>query len=152
MAAGVEERTRLGGLYPLLLAVQTAGLAIILWQGAPVYRRILAGPQGPSADPETLILAAVAVVLIQVAYWLRVVLIPSLSLSPNVFLSHLLLFLSRLSFIFGAALFTAVMYYRFPELENSLPRFAVLVAVLFSIFCYSLELEWLASELARRPK
>jgi hypothetical protein len=60
------------------------------------------------------------------------------------------LFASRFSFIFGAALFTAIMYYRFPELEKSISRLALLVAVLFSIFCYSLELEWLALELSDR--
>jgi hypothetical protein len=75
-----------------------------------------------------------------------------LTLSPNVFLRHIVLFVGRLSFIFGAALFTAVMYLRFPELERSIPRFAVLVAVLFSMFCYSLELEWLALQLNGRRK
>jgi hypothetical protein len=144
---GIEERTRFAGLYLLLLTVQTAGLAIILSQGAPIYRRILAGSAGPSASPGTLALGLLGVGLIQGAYWLRTFVIPSLKLRPRMFLSHVALFVSRLRFIFGAALFTAIMYYRFPELEKSIPRLAVLVAVLFSIFCYALELEWLASEL-----
>lgn len=139
-------------LYSVLLFAQTAGLAIILWQGAPVYRRIVAGFPGPSAGPRAIILAILAVVLIQGAYWLRTAIIPSLMLPPNKFLTHIVLFLGRLSFIFGAALFTAVMYYRFPELEKSMPRLAVLIAVLFSVFCYSLELEWLALELNRSTK
>ncbi len=126
--------------------METAGLGIILWQGAPIYRRILAGSVGP-ASPETLMLGLLGVGLIQVAYWLRRAAISSLKLKPLLFLSHIVLFISRLSFIFGAALFTAIMYYRFPEFEKSIPRLAVLVAVLFSIFCYALELEWLASEL-----
>jgi hypothetical protein len=137
-------------LYCLLLLAQTAGLAIILWQGAPVYRRIVAGSDRSNAEPRVLILATLAIGLIQGAYWLRRALIPSLTLSPNAFLGHVVLFGGRLSFIFGAALFTAVMYYRFPELEKSLPRAAVLVGVLFSMFCYSLELEWLALELNGR--
>ena len=99
-----------------------------------------------------LILATLTVGLMQGAYWLRTAIIPSLTLSPNVFLRHIVLFLGRLSFIFGAALFTAVMYFRFPELEKSIPRFAVLVAVLFSMFCYSLEMEWLALQLNGRRK
>jgi len=59
----------------------------------------------------------------QGAYWLRTAIIPSLTLLPNIFLRHIVLFLGHLSFIFGAALFTAVMYFRFPELEKSIPRF-----------------------------
>jgi hypothetical protein len=137
-------------LYYSLLFVQTAGLAIILWQGVPVYRRVIAGSEGPNAESRAIILAIVAVGLIQGAYWLRTAIIPSLALPRNIFVSHIVLFLGRLSFIFGAALFTAVMYYRFPELEKSIPRLFVLIAVLFSLFCYSLELEWLASELNGR--
>jgi|SRR4029077_812401 hypothetical protein len=41
--------------------VQTGGLAIILWRGTPVYRRILEGPQGPSAASRKLILATLVV-------------------------------------------------------------------------------------------
>ena len=88
----------------------------------------------------------------QGAYWLRTAIIPSLTLSANVFLSHIVLFVGRLSFLFGTALFTAVMYIRLPELEKSIPRLAVLVAVLFSMFCYSLDLEWLALQLKCRRK
>jgi hypothetical protein len=37
-------------------------------------------------------------------------------------------------------------------MEKSFPRLAVLIAVFFSMFCYSLELEWLALELADQHK
>jgi hypothetical protein len=94
-----------------------------------------------AATPEGLLLGTAAVVLIQISYWLRVSLIPTLALPRNAFLSHIALFFGRLSFILGAALFTVVMYYRFPELEKSIPRLLVLIGVLFSMFCYSLELE-----------
>ena len=133
-------------LYFLLLFIQTSGLAVLIWQGAPAYRRIIAEP-GSSAEARTLMLAALAVGLMQGAYWLRTTRIPSLPLPPNLFLNHVLLFVGRLSFLLGTALFTAVMYYRLPDLEKSLPRLAVLVASLFAMFCYSLELEWLARQL-----
>ena len=138
-------------LYCLLLCLQTAGLSTVIWQGAPVYRRIVAGSEGPNASPEALILAMVAVALMQGAYWLPTATIPGLALPQNVFLSHLLLFVGRLSFILGTALFTAVMYYRLPDLERSIPRLAVLIAALFSMFCYSIELEWLALQFNNRP-
>ncbi|MGO9684682.1 MAG: hypothetical protein ACLPTZ_19255, partial [Beijerinckiaceae bacterium] len=90
--------------------------------------------------------------LMQGAYWLRTAIISTLRLPPNVFLNHIVLLFSRLSFIFGGALFTAVIYLRLPDLEKSIPRFVVLVAVLFSMFCYSRELEWLATELTGRHR
>jgi hypothetical protein len=127
-------------LYSLSPTMQTAGLAMIVWEGAPAYRRLLADADRPAATPEGLLLGTAAVVLIQISYWLRVSLIPTLALPRNVFLSHITLFFGRLRFILGAALFT-VMYYRFPELEKSIPRLLVLIGVLFSMFCYSLELE-----------
>jgi hypothetical protein len=43
------------------------------------------------------------------------------------------------------------MYFRFPELEKSIPRLLVLIGVLFSMFCYSMELEWLASQVSNHP-
>jgi hypothetical protein len=139
-------------LYSLSLTMQTAGLVMIVWEGAPIYRRLLADADRPAATPEGLLLGTAAVVLIQISYWLRVSLIPTLALPRNVFLSHIALFFGRLSFILGAALFTVVMYYRFPELEKSIPRLLVLIGVLFSMFCYSLGLEWLALQLNGRPR
>jgi hypothetical protein len=138
-------------LYSLSPTMQTAGLAMIVWEGAPAYRRLLADADRPAATPEGLLLGTAAVVLIQISYWLRVSLIPTLALPRNVFLSHITLFFGRLRFILGAALFT-VMYYRFPELEKSIPRLLVLIGVLFSMFCYSLELEWLPLQLNGRPR
>jgi hypothetical protein len=65
--------------------VQTGAVAIILWQGIPVYRRILAGSfDGPNAGPTALILATFAVVVVQGAYWFRVATIPSLQLPRHI--------------------------------------------------------------------
>ncbi len=43
------------------VASADGGLAIILWQGAPVYRRILGVSEGPNAEPRALILATLTV-------------------------------------------------------------------------------------------
>ena len=95
--------------------------------------------------------AATAVVLIQGAYWLRSTIVPSLKLRPNIFLSHVALFIGRVSFILGTALFTAIVYYRPPEIQLApLLQFVVFVTVLFSMFCYSLELERLGRTLDER--
>jgi MFS superfamily sulfate permease-like transporter len=59
----------------------------------------------------------------------------------------ILLFASRVNFFFGGAFFSAVFFRHLPELEvfPSLGQTAIkalyLAAVLFGLFCYSLELE-----------
>ncbi|WP_244479962.1 hypothetical protein [Methylobacterium sp. Leaf94] len=65
----------------------------------------------------------------------------------NVLVGHLLLFSSRASFFFGGAFFSVVFFRHLPELEV-LPPFGqavtkgiTIIAVLFALFCYSLELE-----------
>ena len=66
------------------------------------------------------------------------------------FFGHVILFLSRLNFIFAAAVFSAVYLVRFNELEMSLWGFVLLSGVLFSMFCYTLELERLGRALIER--
>lgn len=135
-------------VYAILLLLQTLGIAIILWEGIPIYRRIVAGAAGQHVDSGALALAALAVGLVQGAYWLRLALVPGLKLPRNIFLSHLAVFVGRISFIFGTALFSTVLYYRLPELQLSFLRLVILVAVLFSMFCYALELERLGTALS----
>jgi hypothetical protein len=137
-------------LYAALFLVQTAGFAILLWEGVPIYRLISAGVEGQHAKVRTLIVASLAIALMQSAYWTRIAVVPELRVARNAFLGHLAMFFGRISFIFGAAFFTLVIYVRFPELELSIPRLAVLAASLFSIFCYSLELERLGAALNGR--
>ena len=120
-------------IYFFLLSVQTLGIALIVWEGVPVYRRVVAGSVGPHATADEMIGAATAVVLIQGAYWLRSTIVPSLKLRPNIFLSHVALFIGRVSFILGTALFTAIVYYRPPEIQ-----LAPLLHSSFSSRCYSL--------------
>ena len=134
-------------LYPLMIAVQTAGAALILWNGVPIYRQILTDPSKHEQRTNRLVLAVVAVVMIQRAYWLRI----RLHLPPpqrgHVVLGHFASFVARLSFIFGSALFSVVFFARMPELNISPVRIVVLLAVLFSLFCYTLELERLGKAL-----
>ena len=63
------------------------------------------------------------------------------------FLNHVLLFLGRLSFIFGSALFGIVVFRHLPELDRhidlllTIKRGAILLGCLFALFCASLEVE-----------
>jgi hypothetical protein len=63
------------------------------------------------------------------------------------FLNHLFLFLGRLTFVFGSALFSVVLFRHVPELGGEADRLLIvsrgliLVAWLFALFCASLEVE-----------
>jgi hypothetical protein len=87
---------------------------------------------------------------LQNACWLDQHWFATLRLGHNPPLGHLILFLSRLNFIFAAAVFSAVYLVRFNELDISLWGFVYLSTVLFSIFCYTLELERLGRALVER--
>src|SRR5271165_1736720 len=88
--------------------------------------------------------------IIQVCYWLDQYWFATLRLGYNPFLGHLILFLSRLNFIFAPAVFSAVYLVRFNELDISFWGLLILSIVLFSIFCYTLELERIGRALVKR--
>lgn len=104
------------------------------------------------ASPIELGLLIGAICAFQSAYWHRV---KSIGIPQwrSVALGHVLGFTSRLSFIFGGALFSLYFLRHVPELSSSegafvlVPRVAILLASLFCLYCYSLELERLANVL-----
>jgi hypothetical protein len=81
-----------------------------------------------------------AIALIQVGYWIPHPIGPSTPRVVNVVLGHVVLFLSRLSFLLPVALFSFVFLNN--KLENKMPflRYVLLLVGLFSLFCYSLDL------------
>jgi hypothetical protein len=135
------------GWYFLLLAVQTAGAVIVLVNGVPIYRQMVAGAGRPEPHPGILWWAVAAVTLIQGAYWLRVRLNKALPAGGYTFIGHIAQFVGRLSFIFASSTFTVVFLARFEELSMPPQRVVMVLALLFSLFCYSLELERLARAL-----
>jgi hypothetical protein len=61
-----------GILYLCLLLTQTCGSAVILWNGLPIYRRILLAPgQEAYATLASNQWAIAAVLVVQGAYWYR---------------------------------------------------------------------------------
>ena len=68
-------------------------------------------------------------------------------------LSHLLVFLGRLGFVFGGLLFAVVFFRHLPELEQGIDYFlmarrgVILVGSLFALFCVTLDLERLGRAL-----
>ena len=128
-------------LYTALLSVQTVGVALILWEGVPLYRLIVKEPGPQHLDKQTIAWVTIAITVIQFSYWSEVRLVPKIKLRQNVFLSHVVLFFARISFVFGTALFSIIVFLRLPDITVSVPRLSLLIVTMFSMFCYTLELE-----------
>jgi hypothetical protein len=137
--------TRTGhGLYLFLFALQTAGAAIVMMNGLPIYRQMVGDFSKHQAEPGILWWAVAAVALIQVAYWLRVRLQPPLPRGAHIVAGHLVGFVARLSFILASSTFAVMFFVRFEQLSLPPHRILMVLALLFSLFCYTLELERLA--------
>jgi hypothetical protein len=121
--------------YLLLCAVQMFGADFVVWDGLPAFTRY-----------DGLGIIAILCVM-QFAYWYRYLRVAIPFRGPNLFFSHVFLFLGRLSFIFGSALFSIVLFRHLPELSWDIDIFLfgrraiVLIVSLFALFCFSLELE-----------
>jgi hypothetical protein len=135
-------------IYLFLLAIQLFGAIIFVWQELPEFRQVAVKPgeQLPYDASSELMTVAVLFVM-QISFWYRQVHIPIPFRHSNIFLNHLFLFLGRLSFIFGSALFSVVVFRHLPELgrEIDIPlaikRGVILASCLFALFCASLEVE-----------
>jgi hypothetical protein len=135
-------------LYWLLLAIQIAGAISFVWQELPEFAQILNNPgeQLPKDTRSDLMVAGIFFVM-QIAYWIRVRSVPIPFRRPNMLLNHVFLFFGRLSFIFGSALFSVVVFRHLPELHRDTnfllmaQRGTIFVGCLFALFCTSLEVE-----------
>jgi hypothetical protein len=143
--------------YLFLLAVQLMGLVFFVWEGMPEFRQIVTNPgvQLQKDFGADLLLVGVFSVM-QICFWIRVRHVPVPFRHANMFLNHVFLFLGRLGFIFGSALFSVVVFRHLPDLGPqtdvllSAQRGIILVACLFALFCTSLELERLGQAFERR--
>ncbi len=94
-----------------------------------------------------------ALIAFHVAYWSRQRWAKLPGVPQNALLNHVFLFMSRLSFIFAAAFFSLVAFRHLPALANApdlvvmAARGSLLIAILFSLFCYSLEIERIGREM-----
>ena len=97
-----------------------------------------------------------AIIVSQAGFWFRLkrVAIPGWR---SLVLGHILGFSSRISFIFGGALFTVFFLRHAPELSWSedgwslVWRGAIVLVALFALYCYALELERLGNALQAGP-
>lgn len=143
----IGDRKRPGvGLYFLLLAVQTSGVAVLVWHGVPLYRLMAMDFENYRPDPWPW-WGVAAILLIQVAYWLRVRLRPRLPRPGHIVLAHIVAFIARIGFVAVTASFTIMFVNRFSDLQRinySAFRAVLTLIGFFSIFCWTLEIERLS--------
>jgi hypothetical protein len=134
--------------YLFVLAIQLFGAIFFIWQQLPSFRQVLLNPgeQLPYDICSDFFTISVLSVM-QVSYGYRLLHVPIPFRRSNVILNHVFLFLARLSFIFGSALFSIVVFRHLPKMGREADillmslRGAILVSSLFALFCASLELE-----------
>jgi len=140
---------RVGGcwLYPLLLTMETIGTVIFCWKGLPLFRLLIADPASYETRERIWIWALTAIVLIQIGYWLRYRIEPALPRFRNPLLGHIVLFVSRLSFVVATSIFSFVFIAKKLEAQMDASRYILTLVGLFSLFCYMLELQRFGSAL-----
>jgi hypothetical protein len=135
-------------IYLVLVAIQVLGVILFVWQELPAFTHVVLYPGLQlSTEAHSDLTAGIVLSVMQIAYWYRYLSIPAPTQRANAFLSHLFLFIGRLSFVFGSALFSVVLFRHVPELTReadillTVRRGLILVASLFALFCASLEVE-----------
>lgn len=120
---------------------------MILRYSLPLYRRAVADPSAHQASVEILIWGLAAVVLMQVGFWIRHRLQPPLPRFQNALIGYLILFMGRMAFLLATAIFAFVFITQRPEFHLPVSRYLLTLAGLFSLFCYTQEVERLAKSL-----
>jgi len=136
----------------LLLAAETLGVAIILADGVPLYKQVIRNVEGHTAQPGVLWWAAAAVVLVQVSYWLRQRFPIADPVTGHPVIAHVLLFFGRLAFVFVTSVFSFVFLVNYEELDVPPHRSVMLLMLLFSMFCWTLDLERFARALGETAR
>lgn len=142
--------------YAILLAVQTLCALIVLFNIHASVRLLIENIGTPHLSTRlSIVQLLLAAALGQACYWYRLHRVALPAIRRNLPLGHLLAFASRIGFIFGSALFSVYFLRHAPVVELSTAdliwRGSLLLAILFSLYCYTLELERLGSALQAPP-
>ena len=134
--------------YVFLMVVETAAAMFLFLTVFPIFRQVvtqLGQPQDVS--PYQQVAVACGALVVQACYWIRFRWVAIPAPFRNALVRHLFLFASRVSFLFGGALFSILFFRHVPELDQSpsfirgAVRLLEVLLALFSLFCYSLEIE-----------
>lgn len=138
--------------YTLLLLVQTVCALVILFHIHAIFRALIEHLGEPQPLPTgTLLQVVLAAFLGQCCYWTRLYRLPVPQGFRNLPLGHILAFAARLGAIGGAALASLYFLRHLPELTKLgysfglVWRSALLLAIVFALYCYTQELERLAA-------
>jgi hypothetical protein len=144
--------------YLILLALQIFGAVAFILQELPEFRQILKSPgMQPAKDIRSDLIIVGILCCMQIPFWVRVLYVSVPAQRPNPLLSHIFLFLGRLTFIFGSALFSVVVFRHLPEMSDetdvflAVQRAIIFVGCLFGLFCSSLEVERLGHTFEATP-
>jgi len=134
-------------LFPVAFASQTIGATIIIVKGVAIYRQLMAAPASYDAESATTAWALAAIALIQAGYWPLYYAPARQPRMSNAMLGHIVQFASRLVFMVVTAVFSFVFIQK--RIGNIPPyRVALILAMLFSLFCYMLQVQRLGSAIA----
>jgi hypothetical protein len=128
-------------LYWLLFGMQTLGALVLYGNGIPLYRRVYFEPGTHQAELAGLLWSVPAIALMQAAYWIDFRLRPPLPRFVQPVLGHIVLCAGRFGFIFATGVFTFL--FLLPRAELTVPpgRYVVALFGLFSLYCYTLEVD-----------
>lgn len=145
--------------YTLLLIVQTACALVILFHIHIAFRVLVAHIGEQQMLPtDILIQICVAALLGQFCYWSRLYRLPVPTGFHSLALGHMLAFAARLGAIVGGALASLYFLRHLPELTklgdgfSLVWRSGLLLAIVFALYCYTLELERLAAAWQADPE
>ncbi|CAD5267540.1 conserved membrane hypothetical protein [Bosea sp. 62] len=145
--------------YTLLLLVQTACALVILFYIHAIFRILVEHIGEQQALPTSILIRVVVAALLgQCCYWARLYRLPLPQGFRSLALGHLLAFAARLGAIVGGALASIYFLRHLPELTRLSDNFtliwrsALLLAIVFALYCYTLELERLAAAWQADPE
>lgn len=139
--------------YVVCLSIQSAAALTILFAVQHAFRTVVDGlGELHAASGTEIALLTISICVFQIAYWYRFNRI-GIPYWRSVVVGHIVGFASRLTFIFGGALFSVFFLRHAPELSSKegaailIPRVAMLLPSLFCLYSYTLEIERLANTL-----
>ena len=136
-------------LFPVAFSSQTIGAAIIIANGVPVYRMLVAAPASYETEFARTLWALIGIALIQAGYWPLFYAADRKPPLSNAVLGHVVQFVARLVFMVVTAVFSFIFIQKRIG-DIPLDRLALILAMLFSLFCYMLEVQRLGSLISMR--
>lgn len=134
-------------IYACASMVMLFAAGATFWKGRAIYRHLYLHQTTTSMADLIVILVSIAV--IQIAYWSVLHAPPPFAIRRNPFIAHIILFLSRVSFMLAGALFSIVVLVRLEDLQIRPRALLTFVAVLFTIYCFSRWVERIGNAFAR---